>query len=236
MKKLSFTLSAFLLLIALPFLVQHAVAEEGSSSRQEFQEICSSSSDCPEDEECISLRCVPRALPSLSPLQSITPTPSLDYPPLASPSGMQSPIISGNNESLKLTPSPSLSPVSTLVLAADDSSVCVDVTYLTALGHTAEEFVHSSHILANTLCPGNGLPCGTANHMIRMKGENLSYEQLCERVVCTKKTIVVNSVFTHVWEEKMHEDVALTMYDIRHPEMMQQMLHRVSQAVRKIIR
>ena len=46
----------------------------------------------------------------------------------------------------------------------------------------------------------------------------------------------MNSVYTHVWEEKMHGDVALTMYDARHPEMMQRVLHRVSQAVRKIIR
>ena len=70
--------------------------------------------------------------------------------------------------------------------------------------------------------------------MVRMNGESLSYKQLCERVVCTKKTMAVNSVYTHVWEEKMHGDVALTMYDARHPEMMQRVLHRVSQAVRKI--
>ena len=128
-----------------------------------------------------------------------------------------------------------LQTLQTLLFKQKNEDVCVDVAYLTALGHTTDQFVHTSPFLASTVCPGNGLPCGTANHMVRLNGENLSYKQLCERVVCTKKTTVVNSVFSHVWEERVHGDVALTMYDVRHPEMMQLMLHRVMHLVRKIV-
>lgn len=52
-----------------------------------------------------------------------------------------------------------------------DFRTCVDESYLRSLRHSDEDFVHPYGIIAKTLCPNNGLPCGTPNHKVRVDGK-----------------------------------------------------------------
>lgn len=103
---------------------------------------------------------------------------------------------------------------------------CVDARYLTS--YSAEHLVHPAHMMADVLCPADStLPCGTANHMVRIAGKPISYAALCETRKCTADRMLVNSVLSHEWKEQKHgEGLVLTMFDVRHPEVAQKTLHR----------
>lgn len=111
---------------------------------------------------------------------------------------------------------------------------CVDITHLTA--YPSHALVHEEHITADVFCPrDSSLPCATANHMLRVEGKSVSYREYCEVVSCDKKTMKVNSVFSHMWEEQTHNNgVVLTMFDGRHPETVQKALHQLMAAGRSV--
>lgn len=121
------------------------------------------------------------------------------------------------------------------------SEVCVDASYLHKGGYSGNWLVHSESVQqAEVYCPlgehGN-LPCATADHMVRFKGEGMSYRQLCgtEEVSCNRRRMSVNSVLSHLWTEvRVHDDVVLTMLDARHPEFVQKSLHRLVSVKRSI--
>lgn len=106
----------------------------------------------------------------------------------------------------------------------EEDEVCVDEKYLLAR-HARHELVHAAPLLAPALCPGGDLPCGTANHMVRVDGNPISYRQLCDIRECTKRNMLVNSVLSHVWKEIEHDGVTMTMFDTRHPEAAQKAFH-----------
>ncbi|KAI0562493.1 hypothetical protein FGB62_59g024 [Gracilaria domingensis] len=114
---------------------------------------------------------------------------------------------------------------------------CVDERYLRAKGYAPHTFVHRPAKLARTLCPPGTLPCATPHHKVLFDGSNLSYEKLCERLqTCEVQHILVNSVYSHVWQPEEHENGAvLTMYDVRYPEMAQKALHWVLRNSRRVI-
>lgn len=125
---------------------------------------------------------------------------------------------------------PSYSPESSGESSGDNSEeVCVDASYLSQ--YASHHLVHTTHLTADVLCPlgqYESLPCATADHMLRVKGQSMSYRQFCESVKCTGKRMQVNSVLSHLWNDEMHHDnVALTMFDARHPESIQKALHRL---------
>lgn len=117
-----------------------------------------------------------------------------------------------------------------------EEEVCVDAAHLA--DYPASSLVHASHIDASVLCPASStLPCATADHMVRVAGKSISYRQLCERRACEKRSMPVNSVLVHAWEETTHEeDVVLTMFDARHPELVQRVLHRITALNRAVRR
>lgn len=129
-----------------------------------------------------------------------------------------------------------------------DDDVCVDAAYLASKGFTSSaHFVHRNHFEADVLCPlSSGLPCGTANHAIRMGDDQLmkkttSYKTFCAVYKCERKRMLVNSVWSHMWDENHHgvvnaqENVKLTMFDQRHPQSMQLALHRIMATARQVL-
>lgn len=130
----------------------------------------------------------------------------------------------------EITTSPSPSPED------DDDDVCVDQRYLVSQGHSNPmHLVHRTAPLANTFCPPGSLPCATAHHMVRIANQNLSYEQLCKTVSCTRRVIRVNSVFSHLWKETSHDQATLTMFDARYPESPQKALHWSMHMSRRVV-
>lgn len=127
-----------------------------------------------------------------------------------------------------MSPSPEESP-------GDDDEICVDQAYLYALGHSRRDMVHKDGIVATALCPGGTLPCGTANHMVRVNGQSMSYDELCETRDCETKVMTVNTVYTHLWEEREHDGVVMTMFDRRYPEMGQKVAHWVLRKARTVV-
>lgn len=73
--------------------------------------------------------------------------------------------------------------------------------------------------------------------MIRVNDKAMSYGEYCKVVKCqVKDNVLVNSVLSHIWEEESHgSNVKLTMFDIRHPEFIQSILHRTMSATRRLI-
>lgn len=119
----------------------------------------------------------------------------------------------------------------------DDGSVCVDEQHLISAGVPRDHMVHAIGVRQRVLCPRvAGLPCGTPNHKLRRAGRGLSYAQLCQSVECEHSIAVVNSVYSHLWEETVHQDVTLTMYDVSYPESAQIALHSVMRAGRRTMR
>lgn len=78
--------------------------------------------------------------------------------------------------------------------------------------------------------------------MVRVDGVAMSYRALCQLsdVTCARKQIQVNSVLSHMWQEEVHShvgrNVVLTMFDDRHPEFVQKVLHRVLSLRRSVAR
>lgn len=130
---------------------------------------------------------------------------------------------------MSISPSPSKG-------AADssDNDVCVDASYL--FNYASHQLVHAKHIMADVLCPAeSSLPCATPNHMIRIDGKAASYAQYCERYACAENKMEVNSVLSHIWEDENHGNgFELTMFDYRHPENLQIVLHRLTAMRRDI--
>lgn len=130
----------------------------------------------------------------------------------------------------ELEPSPLPSDEST-----ESDLVCVDEAYLVSLGHSRHDMVHKQSTVTSALCPGGALPCGTEHHMVRVAGLPMSYRQLCETRACQTKLVAVNSVFTHVWQEREHDGVVMTMFDHRYPEMAQKALHWTIKNARRVV-
>lgn len=122
------------------------------------------------------------------------------------------------------TPSPSAS--DDAETSPEPEDVCVDAAYLSK--YSAEHLVHPEHLLKDVLCPvDSSLPCATANHMLRVDGKKVSYALYCETKECTTGSVEVNSVMSHMWKEEEHDGAVLTMFDHRHPEIVQKVLHRL---------
>lgn len=117
----------------------------------------------------------------------------------------------------------------------DDEEVCVDQAYLVSLGHSRRDMVHKDGIVATALCPGGSLPCGTQHHMVRVDGKAMSYGELCETRQCETKVMTVNSVYTHLWEEREHDGVVMTMFDRRYPEVGQMIAHWAVRSARSVM-
>lgn len=124
---------------------------------------------------------------------------------------------------------------------AEESSeepVCVDEQYLLSKGHTLETMVHKQATVVNAFCPSGSLPCGTAHHMIRTAdGSKLSYRQLCDQddIQCSRRMVKVNSVLSHRWVEETHDNgLKLTMFDVRHPESIQKIVHAAIHTSRRV--
>lgn len=60
--------------------------------------------------------------------------------------------------------------------------VCVDEEHLLAKGVPRSAFLHAESSLEEVFCVGRGLPCGTANHVVRFAHEYLTYQEACDRV------------------------------------------------------
>jgi hypothetical protein len=118
---------------------------------------------------------------------------------------------------------------------------CVDERWLTARGYMPGDFVHSSRVVKDVLCPtGLALPCGTQHHAIEFDRKTMSYAELCSggSAVCTASTMAVNSL----WSFHSHSQVGieidgsrgtrLFMHDIRYSYAQQYALHSVMSAVR----
>lgn len=132
----------------------------------------------------------------------------------------------------------------------DDSSVCVDQEYLVRIGFTQESFVHDNGIESTVLCPiKSSLPCGTADHMVRVDGTTMSYDDYCalSGVSCSQREMVVNAVYSHMWDEMTHvtrlqdpssssasHNVELTMFDARYGETQQIVLHAAMRNMRRV--
>lgn len=119
----------------------------------------------------------------------------------------------------------------------DDDEVCVDAKHLAH--YPSHLLVHLTPFRASVLCPlSSTLPCATADHMLRVEGKSMSYREYCSIVKCSKDEMDVNSVMSHVWKETAHDNgrAMLTMYDARHPESLQRMVHRVTALRRTVSR
>lgn len=120
----------------------------------------------------------------------------------------------------------------------DDDDVCVDERYLASKGFLAHDLVHTTGRMAVVYCPQlEGLPCATKFHKVRLAdGQSKSYHQLCSEgtLKCVMDKMSVNSVWTHKWEDVVHGDVSLTMYDVRYSERAQRALHRVMRSIRRM--
>lgn len=145
------------------------------------------------------------------------------------------------SDEVTLTTTPSPSPSSSVSDDEDpaetpEDEVCVEMSYLSRV--PSEHLVHASPFSAAVLCPSSStLPCATADHMVRVAGKSISYRQLCKSTNCEKRNMLVNSVLAHAWTETMHDgNTALTMFDARHPEFVQRVVHRVISMRRAIIR
>lgn len=138
-------------------------------------------------------------------------------PETPAPSADASPIVADNT----LPPRPSG--------AGDDSATCVDETYLRAVGFDERHFVHRRSVMARVLCPLHAsVPCGTAQHKLRVDGVDGSYGWFCaRRLVCETRWARVNAVYAHRWTERREGDVVVTMFDVRYSEMAQTAVHRV---------
>lgn len=102
----------------------------------------------------------------------------------------------------------------------------MDEHYLLQSGHTRDQFVHKVARIVNAYCPPSNLPCGSEHHKLRLSdGTSISYHDYCLENVCERRLVKVNSVFSHLWKETVHGDVRLTMFDVRHPEKAQKLLH-----------
>lgn len=106
------------------------------------------------------------------------------------------------------------------------SEQCVDAKYLSE--YPRAHLVHTEAVVAEVLCPMHAtLPCGTADHVVIVRGKHLSYREYCTVLKCTTARMEVNSVLSHIWDDEQHAgDVKLTMLDARHPAMLQRLLHR----------
>lgn len=138
--------------------------------------------------------------------------------------------------SLKQNDSPSPSPEDMDMSPDPDAEeVCVSASYVSK--YARHELVHAEHIMADVLCPvDSSLPCATSNHMVRVNGLTKSYSQYCELNKCAKDKMEVNSVLSHIWQDEDHGNgVQLTMFDVRHPEMVQKVLHRLTAVRRGIV-
>jgi hypothetical protein len=85
---------------------------------------------------------------------------------------------------------------------------CVDERWLTARGYVPGDFVHSSRVVKDVLCPsGLALPCGTQHHAIEFDRKTMSYAELCSggSSVCTASTMAVNSL----WSFHSHSQVGI---------------------------
>ncbi|CAN8068592.1 unnamed protein product [Agarophyton chilense] len=157
-----------------------------------------------------------------------TPTPTDVSTPLPTEDSGFGPAPGGNvSPTAELDPSPS----------PDDDSVCVDQKYLLDRGFSAEHLVHNGGISSTVLCPQHSqLPCASLNHKVRFNGVDMSYRQLCEHEVmaCQRDEMLVNSVFSHLWDEARHGEVMLTMFDTRYAEVAQKGLHSVMHALRTV--
>lgn len=119
---------------------------------------------------------------------------------------------------------------------SDDDDVCVSETYLLSLGHTRRDLVHPNGIVSSAFCPlRSSLPCGTGSHMLRVAGESVSYEQYCETNECEKRVVLVNSVYSHLWNEREVEGVVMTMFDTRYHELPQKALHWAMHQARRVM-
>lgn len=76
-----------------------------------------------------------------------------------------------------------------------DSDVCVEEEYLLARGVARHNLLHKGSLEA-VLCPGSGLPCGTASHVVRFDGEYMTYDELCSKasIQCVAEQKIVNGV------------------------------------------
>lgn len=184
---------------------------------------------------------------------SMSPMAAMDGMNMMSPMPSSAPMIITDEEDMMM---PAMSPDMMIpdVSASpddDDDEICVDVKYLATKGFTSSQhFVHRQHFKANVLCPmSNGLPCGTANHAIRINGKGnevkkiTSYKTFCSVYKCERKRMLVNSVWSHIWNENEHgvidesqenENMKLTMFDQRHPQSMQLALHRIMATTRRV--
>jgi hypothetical protein len=133
------------------------------------------------------------------------------------------------------------SPGSNNATNASKGGGCVDERWLTARGYAPTDFVHSSRVVKDVLCPtGLALPCGTQHHAIVYAGKTMSYAELCSggRVVCTTSRMAVNSL----WSFHDHSQAGieidgargtrLFMHDVRYSYAQQYALHSVMSAVR----
>lgn len=134
-----------------------------------------------------------------------------------------------------VSPSPqeSLGPVSYPdIVDGASSEFCVDVSHLSS--HPRHDLVHLQDFFAPVYCPvASSLPCGTADHLLVVSGSPMSCCEYCDSVLCVERLTLVNSVLSHIWRDELHHgNVQLTMYDVRHPAVMQKVLHRAISASR----
>lgn len=120
-------------------------------------------------------------------------------------------------------------------IVQEEAGVCVDERYLRGLGHGGEDFVHRGGLIARVFCPGNGLPCGTGFHKVRVGGVGMSYVEFCAMVRCERRVMRVNSVYSHRWRERSVGGVVVTMYDVRHLETAQRALHWGMEVLRGVV-
>lgn len=175
---------------------------------------------------------------SIEPSNSISPTRTPTVGVDTSPDVSESPDASPSPSLTGLVPPESTSTEPEVSVSPDDDGVCVDERYLTKKGFNSDDMVHKNGLIARVLCPvgRSSLPCGTVNHKVRVGGKGLSYAELCNRegMKCDEAVIKVNSVYSHMWSEMKHEDVVLTMYDVRYPEAPQRSLHSVMRGLRSL--
>lgn len=170
------------------------------------------------------------SMPSESPEMTAEPSTA----PTGTTTGTTGPTTVDDGEEGTATSEPSEEPSTA---PEEDDEVCVDASYLSHL--PAHQLVHTESFPASVLCPkDSSLPCATAQHLVRYNGKALSYAGYCDLVECEKKdNVLVNSVLSHKWVDEAHHDntVHLTMFDARHPETTQKLLHRFIEFKRKFI-
>lgn len=194
--------------------------------------------------------------PTLTAKSSPTLSPTVIFPgPIEKPEQKPVSVLDGpepeaSKEAMEsLEPSPEMTAEEALVETPEDteesdaqeassvegSEQCVDASYLSS--YFADQLVHKKSIQAMTLCPkDSSLPCGTPDHLIRVDGVSTSYREYCQAVACSTNRMAVNSVLSHLWTEEVHSHgVVLTMFDARHPETVQKVLHRAIASGRQLV-